>query len=146
MDEEPASQLHHLLRSVLAEMHRPRHWVLGDCAVFNMPHWSIFLYFLHKETLLASWISACSMRKTKGSFQKERGSWQSWGSHLSPATQRAQDHPCRIFTSSASSLFPFLPFSSPSSKIAWPLEKKNKTIAGCKYATAQDPTCQKAII
>lgn len=36
-------------------------------------HTEAFLYFLHRETLLASWISACSMRKTKGSFQKKRG-------------------------------------------------------------------------
>lgn len=36
-------------------------------------HTEAFLYFLHKETLLQGWISACSMRKTKGSFQNERG-------------------------------------------------------------------------
>lgn len=108
-------------------------------------HTEAFLYFLHKETLLESWICVCSMRKTTGSFQKKRGAGRPeltsfTGFPVCPGSSLQDLYIFSFFCSSFSS------FSPSKLKNSLAIRKKNKTIAGCEYAVAQDPTCQKAML
>lgn len=57
-------------------MHRPGLGCLEHVLCINKPYWSILIPSPQRSfvgKLERAWITACRMRRTKGSFQKERG-------------------------------------------------------------------------